>query len=107
MKIRLIAHTLAKPPLPPSILSIFCPVVQGYHPFTKSGSFISLPLALRRSIRQRDGDTPGKGDLLLLLPGLHDQAAGGQVRSRWTRRSISGNGFLFTPSSAGRGAGVY
>lgn len=104
IKIRLIARSLAKPP---SIISIFRSVVQGYHLFTKFGLFICLPLALHRGSWQRDGVTPSKRDLLLLLPGLHDQAARGQVRSTRTRKSISGNGFLFTPSSAGRGAGVY
>lgn len=107
MKIRLIARSLFKPPSPHSTLLILCSVVQGYHPFTKSASFICLPLALHRGFWQCDGDTPGKRDLFLLLPGLHDQAAGGQVRSRQTRKSVGGNVFLFTPSSAEVEGGVY
>lgn len=47
---------------------------------------------LHRGSCQCDGDTPGRGDLLLPVPGLHDQAAGGQVSCKEDEE----NEFLFT-----------
>lgn len=86
IKNRLIAHFLPKPPSPPMIVSTLCSVVQGYCPFTKAGLFICLSLVLHRGFGRYDGETQGKRELLLLLPELQDQAAGGQVRRRMHRR---------------------
>lgn len=64
-------------------------------PLTILSLFICLSMVPYRCLWQHDGDTPGKWDLLLPLPGLPDKASRGQVRSKRYMEGHPANGFFF------------